>query len=127
MSIVFLAKGTCTLGMTKKDKDGNVTGSTQAQFTFEDTGGSVAIGEMNPDTNEIDAESVSIFGDWDAAGYLAEALKLLNPKRNVNIPDFKNIIQSIIKHDGVDICDHCYSFYKCDECIVKEWKDEIEE
>lgn len=124
MNVVFLAKGTCTLGMTKKDKDGNVASSTQAQFTFDDAGGSVAVGEMNPDTNEVDAETVSIFGDWDAAGYLEEALKLLNPKRKVNIPDFKYIIQSIIKHDGVDICDHCHAFYKCSDCIIKDWKEE---
>lgn len=126
MSMVFLAKGTCTLGVTKKDKDGNVESSTQAQFTFEDTGGSIAVGEMDPDTEKIDAETVSIFGDWDAAGYLAEALKLLNPKRKVNIPDLKYIIQSLIRHDNVDICDHCHDFYKCSDCIIKDWKEEME-
>lgn len=126
MSIVFLAKGKCTLGMTKKDKGGNVASSTQAQFTFDDTGGSIAVGEMDPDTKEIDAETVSIFGDWDAAGYLAEALKLLKPKRKVNIPDFKYIIQSLIRHDGVDICDNCHDYYKCSDCIIKDWKEELE-
>lgn len=126
MSMVFLAKGTCTLGITRVDKDGNVTSSTSAQFDFDDAGGSIAVGEMYPDTKEIDAESVSIYGDWDAAGYLEEALKLLNPKRKVNIPDFKHLVQSLIRHDGVDICDNCYSFYKCSDCIIKDWKDEME-
>jgi len=126
MSMIFLAKGTCTLGMNHVDKDGNVTSSTSAQFDFDDAGGSIAVGEMDPDTNEIDAETVSIFGDWDAAGYLAEALKLLNPKRKVNIPDFKHLIQSLIRHDGVDICDNCYNFYKCSDCVINDWKEEME-
>ena len=125
MSVIFLAKGTCTLGITKRDKDGNASSSTQAQFTFDGTGGSIAVGEMDPDTKEIDADTVSIFGDWDAAGYLEEALKLLNPKRKVNIPDFKLLIQSLIRHDNVDICDHCYDFYKCSDCVIKDWKEEI--
>ena len=124
MSMIFLAKGTCTIGMTKTDKDGNVVESTSAQFTFDGTGGSIAIGEMDPDTKEIKEESVSIFGDWDAAGYLAEAIELLKPRRKVNIPDFKAIIQAAIK-DGVDICDYCQSC-NCHDCIVEEWKEDAE-
>lgn len=126
MSMIFIAKGTCSLGVIKKDKEGNELSATQAQFTFAEDGGSVAVGEMDAETNVVAADSISIFGDWDAAGYLAAALKLLNPKRKVNIPDFKHLIQSLIKHDGVDICDNCYSFYKCSDCIIKDWKEEIE-
>lgn len=126
MSMIFIAKGTCTLGMTKRDKEGNVVNQTAAQFTFDKDGGSIAVGEMDPDTNEIDKETVSIFGDWDAAGYLTEVLKQLNPKRKVNIPDIKHIVQSLIRHDGVDVCDNCYDFYKCQDCIIKEWKEDLE-
>lgn len=126
MSMIFLAKGTCNLGSTTRDKDGNVVESTPAQFTWDNAGGSIAVGHMDPESKEIFEDTVSIFGDWDAAGYLEEALKLLNPKRKVNIPDFKHLIQSIIRHDGVDICDHCYNFYKCSDCIIKEWKEELE-
>lgn len=126
MSIIFLAKGTCTLGMSKKDKNGNVTGSTQAQFIFDGIGGSIAIGEMDPDTKEIDAETVSIYGDWDAAGYVAEMLKLLKPARKVNIPDLKAIVQAAYQEDGNDLlCDYCKSM-NCYDCIIKEWKEEID-
>lgn len=126
--MIFLAKGTCTMGMTKTDKDGNVVESTSAQFTFDGTGGSIAIGEMDPDTKEIKEESVSIFGDWDAAGYLAETMELLKPRRKVNIPDFKAIIQAAYKEDGNDlVCDYCpRAGYDCHDCIVKEWKEEAE-
>lgn len=126
MSMIFIAKGTCTLGITKRDENGNITSQTAARFAFDNSGGSVAVGVMDTETNEIDAETVSIFGDWDAAGYLAEALKQLSPARKTNIPDFKYIIQSIIRHDGVDVCDHCHDYYKCADCIIKEWKEEIE-
>lgn len=53
MSMIFLAKGVCKLGVTQRDKDGNVVSSTQAQFTFDDTGSSIAVGEMDPETKEI--------------------------------------------------------------------------
>ena len=50
MSMIFLAKGTCTFGMTQKDKDGNVVKSMPAQFTASDTGGSVVVGVLDPET-----------------------------------------------------------------------------
>lgn len=123
--MIFLATGTCTMGMTKRDKDGNVAESTSAQFTFDGTGGSIAIGEMDPDTKKIKEDSVSIFGDWDAAGYLAEVLDLLKPRRQVNIPNFKAIIQAFIEKDNIDFCDYCPNL-NCQDCIVKEWKEEVE-
>ncbi len=100
--------------------------STPARFTWDETGGSIAIGEMDPDTKEIKEESVSIFGDWDAAGYLAEVLDLLKPRRQVNVPDFKAIIQEAIRIDNIDLCDYC-RIPNCRDCIVKEWKEEVEE
>lgn len=124
MSMIFLAQGIVTLGRTKRDKDGNIVESTSARFTWNDTGGSIAIGYMDPETKEIDEESVSIFGDWDAAGYLATALELLKPTRPINIPDLVSIIQAAIK-DGVDVCDYCQSL-NCRDCAVKEWKEDAE-
>lgn len=125
MSMIFLAKGVCKLGVTKRDKDGNVASSTQAQFTFDDTGSSIAVGKMDPETKEINGETVSIFGDWDAAGYLKTALALLNPRRQVNIPDFKAIIRAAYEEDGSDlVCDYCRSC-KCRDCIVREWMEEM--
>ena len=126
MSMVFLMTGNCTLGITRQDKDGNVIEHKPAQFTADDAGNCVAVGLLDPETMKPVEPVSGIYGDWDAAAYLEEVLKLLNPKRKVNIPDFKYLIQSIIKHDGVDICDHCSNFYKCSDCIIKEWKEEIE-
>ncbi len=126
MSMVFLMTGNCTLGRTRQDKDGNVIEHKPAQFTADDAGSCVAVGLLDPETMKPVGPVSGIYGDWDAAAYLEEVLKLLNPKRKVNIPDFKYLIQSIIKHDGVDICDHCCKFYKCSDCIIKEWKEEME-
>ena len=126
MSVIFIASGTCMLGRTTRDKKGNVQESTPAQFTADNAGGSVAVGRLDPETMRPVEPVSGIFGDWDAAGYLEEALKLLKPKRRINIPDFKHIIQSVIRHDGVDICDHCYNFYKCSDCIIKDWMEELE-
>lgn len=126
MSMIFLATGTVTLGMTKRDKDGNVVSSTPARFTWDDKGGSIAIGYMDDKTKEINEESVSIFGDWDAAGYLKEAMDRLKPRRQINIPDFKAIIQKAYTEDGNDlVCDYCQGL-NCRDCIVREWKEEVE-
>ena len=77
MSVIFLAKGTCTLGINRTDKDGNVIEYTPAQFTMDDTGGSVAVGLLDPETMQPAGPVEGIFGDWNAAGYLEYALELL--------------------------------------------------
>lgn len=125
MSLIFLAKGHAHLGMNKVDKDGNVTESTPAQFFFTEDGSSVAVGEIDPETMKINEDSVYLYGDWDAAGYLAETMKRLNPDRLVNIPDFKTIVLRLLK-EGIDICDQCPTC-NCRDCTVKEWKEEEEE
>jgi len=126
VNAVFLIKGTCTLGITRTDQEGNIVEDTPARFTIDDAGGSVAVGLLDPKTMKP-AEPVSaIFGDWDAAGYLGEALNLLKPRRSANIPDFKAIIQAAYRQDGNDlVCDYCQSL-NCPNCIVREWKDECE-
>lgn len=125
MSIIFLAKGRAILGMNKVDKDGNITESTPAHFEFADDGPSVAVGEMDPVT-KVFKDGASIYGDWDAAGYLKAVMEKLQPRRKINIPDFKAIIQKAYTEDGNDlVCDYCQAI-NCRDCIVKEWKDEVE-
>lgn len=126
MSMIFLVKGTCSMGVTKTDKDGNIVESMPAQFTASDDGGSVVVGKLDPETMKPVEPVESIYGDWDAAGYLAKVLELLKPRRQANIPDFKSMVQNLWRNEGVDICEHCYNFYNCRDCIVNEWKGELE-
>lgn len=123
MSMIFLATGHTHLGVSKRDKDGNITEIVPAHFEFANDGPCVAVGELDPETM-APKDGPSIYGDWDAAGYLKEALDMLKPRRPVNIPDFKTIILAIEK-DGTDVCDYCRSC-NCRDCIVKEWKEEAE-
>lgn len=125
MSVIFLATGTCTMGVTTRDKDGNIIESRPAQFTYDDKGGTVVVGKLDPETMKPTEPVDIVYGDWDAAGYLAEALELLKPRRQVNIPDFKAIIQAFIEKDNIDFCDYCPNL-NCRDCIVKEWKEEAE-
>ena len=125
MSLIFLAKGHAHMGMTERDKDGNVIKSTPARFEYADDGPCVAVGELDPETMEVKGD-VDLYGDWDAAGYLAETMKRLNPSRKPNIPDFKAIVRNLWKDEHVDICLHCPSF-GCSDCIVNAWKEEDEE
>lgn len=126
MSIVFIAKGTITMGMTKTDKEGNVASHTPAQFSFNDNGGSVAVGVLDPETFRPKEPISALYGVWDAAGYLSEALQLLKPTRPDNIPDFKEIMQNAMK-DNIDFCEYCQSGYNCGDCIIREWEAEIRE
>ena len=123
MSMVFIVTGTCTLGVTTRDKDGNILESRPAQFTPTKDGGSVAVGLLDPETMQP-IEITSMYGDWDAAGYMAEILKLLNPVRKINLPDLKEIVKAAYQEDGNDLlCDYCKSM-NCRDCIIKEWREE---
>lgn len=124
MSMIFLAMGTCQLGMTRRDKDGNIVEESQARFVLDDAGGSVAVGEIDPQTKEVKENTVSIYGDWQAADYLQEVLEHIKPRRAINIPDFKAIIQAAYREDGCSlVCDYCKGL-NCMDCIVKEWMEE---
>lgn len=111
------------MGVTTRDKDGNILESRPAQFTPTNDGGSVAVGLLDPETMQP-IEITSMYGDWDAAGYMAEILKLLNPVRKINLPDLKEIVKAAYQEDGNDLlCDYCKSMNCCD-CIIKEWQEE---
>ena len=126
MSMVFLMTGNCTLGITRQDKDGNVIEHKPAQFTADDAGSCVAVGLLDPETMQPVGPVSGIHGDWDAAGYLEEALKLLKPRRRLNIQDIKAIVQAAYQEDGNDLlCDYCKSM-NCCNCIIKEWKEDLE-
>ena len=124
MSMIFLATGTCQLGVTRRDKDGNIVEESQARFVLDDAGGSVAVGEIDPQTKEVKENTVSIYGDWQAADYMQEVLEHIKPRRAINIPDFKAIIQAAYREDGCSlVCDYCKGL-NCMDCIVKEWLEE---
>ena len=126
MIMIFLGTGHCHLGCTERDKDGNITKEEPAHFEFAEGGPCVAIGTVDLESRTVDdAFTITdIFGDWDAAGYLARVLEQLKPARPVNIPDFAAIIQAAIK-DGVNICDYCQGL-NCRDCAVTEWKENEE-
>ena len=122
--MIFLVKGTCTLGHRKIDKDGNVVEEVGARFTSNPEGGSVAVGVLDDDTMEPvgDAE---IFGDFDPWGYLSCALELLSPIRAGNIPDFESIIKKMYLEypgDGCPFTFYCDSI-RCVDCIVHRWME----
>ena len=118
-----MATGQCHLGRTQRDKHGNIIKEIPARFEYAPGGPCVAIGTLDPKTNEVD-EITDIFGDYDAAGYLARAMEHLKPARPVNIPDFAAIVRAATK-DGVDICDYCQGL-NCRDCAVTEWKEDAE-
>lgn len=121
MEIVFLAKGHTQLGMCTHDKDGNVVESKPATFTVAADGPCVAVGKLDSETME-QVGDISLFGDWDAAGYLKETLEMLAPNRQHNLPNVAQIVKAL-NADGVDVCDYCQDG-KCYECALKDAKEE---
>ena len=121
MSIICIAKGTATIGMTTRGADGKIISQTPARWEHDPDGGCVALWTMNPETEEQEAPA-RIYGDWQASEYLGDVLAELKPRRKVNLPDFPAIVRAAMA-DGMDICVYCQSF-GCNECIVNEWKSE---
>lgn len=122
MGVIAIGVGTCTLGRRKVDKDGNVVSETPAQWEADQAGGSVAIVPLNPDTMEQDG-AAEIYGDWQAASYLARVLELIHPNRQINVPDLAAMVRAAAE-DGLDLCEYCQAPYMCRDCIVKEWKED---
>lgn len=121
MAVIGMGLGTCTLGCKRTDKDGNVISQTPARWEAGPDGGSVAIWPMDPETGEASGPA-EIFGDWDAAGYLARALELIGPRRRTNLPDLPAMIRKAAA-DGMDLCEYCAENWNCQDCIVNSWKE----
>lgn len=124
MSMIFLTTGNYTLGCTTRDKDSNIIKQTQPKFEPDDKGGCVIVGKLNPDTME-QIGSADIFGNYNATAYLKKALDLLSPNRAVDVPNFKEMYLNAFL-DGQDFCDYCQDC-QCNNCIIAEWKEEVEE
>lgn len=122
MGIISVGVGVCTLGRRQTDKDGNVVSETPARWEADQDGSCVAIIPLNPETMERDGQ-VELYGDYDAASYLARVVELIHPNRQINVPDLPAMIRAAEK-DGLGICEYCQHPYMCRDCIVKEWKED---
>lgn len=125
MSAIFIGRGDCHLGTTRTDKDGNVIEQTGAKWEPNPEGGCIAISDIDPEKMEP-VGGAEVYGDWDAAHFLARVLEKLGPGRPVNVPDFRAILQKgATDGQGKDFfCDYCERYgYSCRDCIVTEWKE----
>ena len=82
----------------------------------------MALWPLNPETLKVDG-AAEIFGDYDAAHYLARAVELIHPNRKINVPDLAAMVRGAAE-DGLDLCEYCQAPYMCRDCIVKEWKED---
>lgn len=123
MGVIGIGVGDATLGGRTIGADGQVIRETPARWTENPAGGCVAIWPMNPETMKPDG-AAEIFGDWQAAEYLARVLDLIHPNRQINVPNLEAMIRQATK-DGFNICDYCQDF-NCRDCIVNEWKGDPE-
>lgn len=126
--MIFIVKGTCTLGCMTRDKDGNIIRQTPAEFKTGQGGGSVAVGILDDETEEQIGQA-NIYGDWDHWGILREALKLLGPTRPGNMPDFEDIFREMRKEQNTTDCPfrpHC-NRVSCANCICMDWMEDGEE
>ena len=119
MGLIGIGVGTAHMGSITTGPHNEVLSVTPARWEMDPAGGCVAIWPLNPETMEPDGPA-EIFGDWDAAGYLARALELLKPTRQINVPDLEAMIRAAHK-DGFDVCNYCPDF-RCNDCIVNRWK-----
>lgn len=128
MSAIFIGRGDCRLGRTRKDAAGNVVERTGAKWEPDAEGGCVAICDLDPETMEPVSAS-EVYGDCQAAHYLARILEKLGPGRPVNFPDFRTILKRAVLNGADDdfFCEYCglYGGYDCRDCIVTEWMENM--
>lgn len=129
MGAIFIGRGDCRLGTRRTDADGNVVEQIGAKWEPSAEGGCVAICDMDPDKMEPTG-AAEVFGDWDAAHFLARVLEKLGPGRPVNVPDFQGILKRAM-YTGADedfFCECCQRYgYDCRDRIVTEWKEDLKE
>ena len=127
MSAIFIGRGDSRLGMTRIDKNGKVTEQTRAKWEPNPEGGCVAICDVDPEKMEP-ISAVEVYGDWDAAHFLARVLEKLGAGRPANIPDFRAILEGAMV-DGASknfFCEYCGRYgYDCRDCIVTEWLEDM--
>lgn len=121
MGVIGIGVGTATMGRICRDKDGNITEQSTARWDAVPAGGSVAIWPMDQEKMEPSGPA-EVYGDWDAAAYLRRVVDLIQPNRQINIPDLEAMIRAAAK-DGVDICTYCADC-NCWDCIVSKWKED---
>lgn len=129
MKALFMAVGTCKMGMTKRDKAGNVIEQRGASFEPDPEGGCVVIGKANITCADVIQQDgpAAVFGDWDAAGYLAKVVEILQPRRKLNIPDLREIVRAAAEDGNKDFfCEYCDGL-NCADCIITQWWEEFEE
>ena len=119
MGMIVISVGATQLGSMRTAPNGDVVSVTPAVWKPDSKGGSVAIWPLNPETMEQDGPA-EVFGDWQAAEYLARVLELLHPNRQINVPDLPAMVRAACK-DVMDICHYCHDC-NCRDCIVNEWK-----
>lgn len=123
MSVVCIGIGDAVMGCRTLGPNGEVIKETKAHWDHNPEGGAVAIWTTDGETDEPEA-SLEVYGDWDAAHYLARVLELLHPRRQINVPDLKGMILAADR-DGYGLCDYCQRCgYDCRDCIITEWKEE---
>ena len=128
MGAIFIGRGDCRLGRTRKDAAGNVVEQTGAKWEPNAEGGCIVICDMDPEKMETTG-AAEVFGDWDAAHFLARVLEKLGPGRPANIPDFRAILAGYVDDTGErDIfCEYCdRRGCACQDCIVTEWMEDME-
>lgn len=127
MSALFIGRGNCRLGTVRRDTEGNVVEQTGAKWEPSAEGGCVAICDMDPEKMET-MGAAEVFGDWDAAHFLARVLEKLGPGRPANIPDFQAILKMAMDNGQGEnyFCDFCERYgYSCRDCIVTEWMEDM--
>lgn len=126
MKALFIAVGDCILHCKETDADGNIVEESSAQFIYTPDGGSVAIGRLNIENDGMEPDGpAEIFADWDAAGYLAKVLEILQPTRSINFPDVKAILEAAVEDGNFDyLCEYC-TLFPCGNCIIEDWKNKI--
>ena len=124
---VLLMRGKATFGMTHRHADGSVE-RTESKFEPMQDGPCVGIVPYDTEKEKV-IGPVSVYGDYQQAEFLGEALKKLGPNmRPGNIPPIKDMFvrAGFLERECplLDLCTNNSCFNGGIACIFYDWMEE---
>ena len=119
---ILIERGVYHIGISLRDKDGNIVSGSEPEWIPDKNGGTVIICAC--DSEREPAGKADIFATWETLQImqkLHEKLGLTDP-RDSNIPDFIRIYKKALA-DHVDLCDYCDDLIDCGLCIFREARE----
>ena len=120
---ILLQSGTYMLGMTLRDKDGNIKEHREPQWTADPDGQCIITVFYDDEKNEPIGKA-DLFPKWDTERISDKIREMLGLKRTC--PSLVELYKMAVKEGYGNPCAECSISYDCSTCPIQEYKDSLE-